>query len=63
MIRRFERTVFLTMQHATFALTVVSGVVTEAPPIARWAVGEPLTKVIGYYRNKYPEMEWRTIFR
>lgn len=62
MIRRFERTAYVTMPHATFALIVAGGMVVETPPIARWTIGKELAKVIGYYRGRYPEMEWRSSY-
>lgn len=37
---------------ATFGLRVEAGVVVEAAPIARWAVGRDERRVANYYRRK-----------
>ena len=40
------------MRHATFGLRIDRGVIVEAPPIARWTIGLPETRVAAYYRRK-----------
>lgn len=37
---------------ATYGLVVKDGRVVEAPPIARWAVGEPERTVAQYLRHR-----------
>ena len=35
-----DRWIYVLLPYATFALRITDGVVAEAPPIARWAVGK-----------------------
>jgi hypothetical protein len=44
--------VWVSLPYATFGLRIEGGVVVEAPPIARWAVGLPEAKVAAYLRGK-----------
>ena len=46
----------ITLQQLTFGLVVDDGVVTSAPPVARWAKGEELEKVVGYYLDRGAEV-------
>lgn len=36
----------------TFSLVEKNGVVVEAAPISRWALGEPIEKVLAWWRRK-----------
>ena len=45
-----ERWIWVSLPHATFALCIADGCVTEAPPIARWAIGRDERKVAAHYR-------------
>ncbi|MET8864657.1 hypothetical protein ABZW11_17105 [Nonomuraea sp. NPDC004580] len=47
-----ERWVWVSMPHATFAVVVRDGRVSDAAPIARWAVGKPERQVADYFRRK-----------
>lgn len=47
-----ERWVWVSLPYATFALGAQNGTITEAAPIARWAVGKPEHEVADYYRRK-----------
>ena len=39
----------ITTERACFRLIVHNGRVREPPPIARWARGQPITKVVAWY--------------
>jgi hypothetical protein len=41
----------------TFGLVFEDGRVTEAAPVARWALGKPKSKVLDYYRQKGARVE------
>lgn len=41
----------------TFGLVFEDGRVTEAAPVARWALGKPKSKVLDYYRRKGARVE------
>lgn len=38
--------------YACFGIVVTDGVVTEAAPIAKWAVGKTLTEVTAHFSRK-----------
>jgi len=42
---------------ATFALGMQDGVITQAPPIARWTIGKTEAEVARYYRRKGAQFE------
>lgn len=37
--------------YACFGIVVTDGKVTDAPPIAKWAIGEQVDFVLDYYRE------------
>ena len=39
------------MSYATFGVAIRDGIVTDAAPIAAWAIGKP-TRALAYYRRK-----------
>lgn len=47
-----KKWVWVSMPHATFALAVERGVVVQAAPIARWAVGKREHEVAAYLRKR-----------
>lgn len=44
--------IWVSLPYATFGMRVDRGVVVEAAPIARWAVGLPEARVAAYLRKK-----------
>lgn len=51
---------YVSMPHATFALEVQDGDlgrVTDAPPIARWTVGQLASHVVRYYIRKQARLQ------
>ncbi len=42
----------MSLPHATFALAVTEGRVTDAAPIARWAIGKDESYVASYFRRR-----------
>jgi hypothetical protein len=44
--------VWVSLDYATFGIEVRDGVVVDAAPIARWAIGKPEQYVADYYRRK-----------
>lgn len=44
--------VWVSLTYATFGVQVRDGVVIDAAPIARWAIGKPESVVADYYRRK-----------
>lgn len=49
---RCDGWVYVSLPHATYALGIEHGLVREAPPIARWAVGRHWGDVESYLRRK-----------
>lgn len=47
-----EEWIWVSLSYATFGVAVRDGVVVDAAPIARWAVGKPEEQVAAYYRRK-----------
>jgi len=47
---------YISLDHATYGLVVKDGVVVEAPPIAKWAVGKTETEVMAYLETKKAEI-------
>ena len=47
-----ERWIWVSLSYATFGLAVRDGIVVDAAPIARWAIGKPEQKVADFYRSK-----------
>ena len=47
--------VWVSLPYATFALAAKDGRITDAPPIARWAIGKPEREVASHYRRKGAE--------
>ena len=43
---------YIDLEYATFGLIEKNGIVVEAPPIAKWAVGKRMASVLTYYRDK-----------
>ena len=50
-----ERLVWVSLPHATFGLVTCGGAITDAAPIARWAIGKPERYVADFYRRKGAE--------
>jgi hypothetical protein len=46
------RTVWVSLPYATFGIVTSNGRVTDAAPIARWAVGKDEREVAAYFRRK-----------
>jgi hypothetical protein len=44
--------IYVSLPHATFMLGVKNGTVTDAPPVARWAVDRAEREVAAFYRRK-----------
>lgn len=44
--------IWVSLSYATFGIQVRGGVVVDAAPIARWAVGKSEVEVAAYYRRK-----------
>jgi len=59
---RVKRWIWVSLPYATFGVAVAEGVVVEAPPIAKWALGRDERKVVGYFRRRgaemWPEERW-----
>jgi len=47
-----RRLIHIELPYATFGITCEGGVVTEAPPIARWALGCEERRVARYFRKR-----------
>lgn len=47
-----RRWIWVSLSYATFGIAVEDGVVTEAPPIAHWAVGRDERGVADFYRRR-----------
>ena len=47
-----SRMIWVSLPHATFGVVTSAGVVTDAAPIALWAVGKSEREVAAYYRRK-----------
>ena len=47
-----DRCIWVSLPHATFGIVTKDGRVTEAPPIAKWAIGPDERPVAGYYRQR-----------
>ena len=50
-----ERWFWISLHYATFGECIVGGIVTDAAPLARWAVGKP-ARVLTYYRQRGAEI-------
>lgn len=46
------RTYWISLGHATFALTEDKGIVTTAAPVAHWALNKKIEQVIMFYTKK-----------
>jgi hypothetical protein len=44
--------IWVSLNYATFGLRVEEGVVVDAAPIARWAIGKTERQVADYYRRR-----------
>tara|TARA_Y100000310_G_C20404909_1_gene679198 strand:+ start:643 stop:804 length:162 start_codon:yes stop_codon:yes gene_type:complete len=42
----------VTTPNAVFGLVTEDGKVANAPPVAKWTVGKPVSYVLRYYRNR-----------
>lgn len=49
------RWVWVSLSYATFALAVRDGRIVDAPPIARWSIGQDEQQVADFYRRKGAE--------
>jgi len=47
-----KRWIWISLPYATFGIAVCGGVVVEAAPIARWALGRDERGVAGYFRRR-----------
>lgn len=47
--------VWVSLSYATFGIAVADGVVVDAAPIARWAIGKDERRVAEFYRRKGAE--------
>ena len=43
---------WVSLDYATFGLQTTDGIVTDAPPIARWTMGKSESTVLNYFRRK-----------
>ncbi len=50
-----ERWFWISLPYATFGVAIRSGVVVDAAPIARWALGKP-ARALSFYRRKGAEI-------
>lgn len=44
--------------YVCFGLVAENGIITEAPPIARWAIKKKVNYVLDYYKNKKNGVIW-----
>jgi len=42
----------VSLTYATFAVDITGGMVSDAPPVARWAIGKPWDDVARYYLRR-----------
>ena len=49
---RTEQLVYISLPTMTIGLITVGVIVTQAPPIARWAVGKNINYVLNYFLSK-----------
>lgn len=42
---------YISLSFATFSIKITDGIVTFAPPIAKWCVGKSKDVVIKYYKS------------
>lgn len=56
-----SQTIRVTLSYACFGLEVEDGIVTEAAPIARWAVGKRVEDVKAYWSRKSQLEDWEEI--
>jgi hypothetical protein len=47
-----SRWIRVNLPYAVFALGCRDGLIAEAPPIAKWAMGKPEAEVAEFYRSK-----------
>lgn len=47
-----RRVIHIELPYAAFGITCEGGVVTEVPPIARWALGAEERRVARYFRRR-----------
>jgi hypothetical protein len=45
------------LSYACYGIVVVDGVVTEAPPIARWMIGKTVQKILWWVLGKIGSMK------
>lgn len=45
------RWAWVSLPHATYAVAVTDGTVTQAPPIARWTIGKPWAEVVDHLKR------------
>lgn len=47
-----KRWIWISLPYATFGIAVADGVVVDAPPIAKWALGRDEREVAAYFRRR-----------
>ena len=47
-----KRWIWVSLTYATFGIAVADGVVTDAPPIAKWVLGRDEREVAAYFRRR-----------
>jgi hypothetical protein len=43
---------WVSLPYATFGIAAQDDRIVEAPPIARWTIGKPVSEVLHYFRRK-----------
>ena len=46
-----DRTVWISLDYATFGLVMHGGIIIDAPPITRWTLGKRERYIATYYRK------------
>lgn len=44
--------IYISRPYCTFGLIAENGIITAAPPIARWTIGKKASSVVCQYANK-----------
>ena len=47
-----ERWIWVSLPHATYLLGIARGIITDAPPVARWAIGKDERQVAAHLRRR-----------
>lgn len=56
-----KKNIYVVLPFATFGITIIDGVVTEAPPIARFLIGKSEGFAKEYVVRKGKESGWKEI--